>query len=206
MKKLFEIKYDNNITEIETAFKLFYKKYATRRMIIFTIVYAIVIALGINLIVTNYTAPYGYILTALGLGVLVNTWTKPVSVRKKLVATLSELNEEKYTAVFGEDRIEISTEIIESSEETETVAITTKGIITVEENSEAAKELAEQEPPKPEIQKSVYKLAETELFSMETGDCFLLFVNRSLIHVFPKRCLSDEESRLLSEYFDDKAI
>lgn len=208
MNKLFEITYDNTIPEIETAFRLFQKKYALRRLAIFTVVYLIVIALGVNFIVTDYTKPYGYILCALGLGVLVSTWTKPAGVRKRVVATLSEFSEEKYTAVFSDDRIEICTEIIDSGRETETVAITGAGIIPVEDNSEAAKELAES-PEKinePQVDKSVYKLAETELCSEETDDCYLLYVNRSLIYVFPKRCLSQAERERLASYFDDKSI
>lgn len=207
MKKLFEIRYDNTIPEIETAFKLFQRKYALRRLIIFTIVYLIVIALGVNFIVTDYTKPYGYILCALALGVLVSTWTKPINARKRVIATLSELNEEKYVAFFSDDRIEIQTEIIPDDVETETVAITREDIIPVSDNSEAARELAENpEKTAPQIEKSVYKIAENELCSEETSDCYLLYVNRSLIYVFPKRCLSDDEKKQLSDYFNDKSI
>ena len=56
------------------------------------------------------------------------------------------------------------------------------------------------------IEKTVYRLGEEEFFSKETSDLFLLFVNRALIHVFPKRCLSEQEVEKLREYFILKKI
>jgi hypothetical protein len=57
-----------------------------------------------------------------------------------------------------------------------------------------------------EIVPSVFSLAAEELYSSELPDMFLLFVNRSLIYAFPKRCLSPEEADSLRAYFAERKI
>ena len=58
----------------------------------------------------------------------------------------------------------------------------------------------------PAVEKSTYPLATEELYSKETNELFLLYVNRALIHVFPKRCLSEQEAEELRNYFIKKNI
>ena len=195
----FEIKYDNSNAEIEVAYKLFQKKYMLRRNVIFSIVYAIATGLGINFAVLNSANMAGYILIVLGLGMLFSTWARPVYARKKLMKTLESFGGETYTATFAEKHITVDTEIL-PEEETETVAITRDGVMTVGEDVEI--------PPEQEIKhdKTKIELAANTLDSMETEEMFLLFLNRSLIYIFPKRCLSEEETEKVRGYFDDKNI
>jgi len=53
--------------------------------------------------------------------------------------------------------------------------------------------------------KTLITLATEEIYMTEKDGMFLLFVNRSLIYVFPKRCLKDEEIIGLREYFKKSA-
>lgn len=195
----FEIKYDNSNDEIETAYKLFQKKYMLRRNVIFSIVYAIAAGLGVNFVVLNSTNMAGYILIVLGLGMLFSTWARPVYARKKLMKTLESFGGETYTATFADKHITVDTEIL-PDEETETVAITRDGVMTVGEDVEI--------PPEQEIKhdKTKIELTSNTLDSMETEEMFLLFLNRSLIYIFPKRCLSEEQTEKVRGYFDDKNI
>ncbi len=209
MEELFKVTFDAKTEEIEKAYITFQNRFSLRKKIIYTVVYAIVIVLGIDLILKNPSGPAGYIATGLALGILVYNWVKPVLIRKKLVTTLSELNDETYTASFFDDRIEIETVISEDDAETEIVAVTSKGVYKVEEGSDAMKELEEnpellKDETKPE--KTVYKLAETEILFEEKDELFLIFVNRAYIHTIPKRCLSDIEQQQLKTYFGDKAL
>ena len=98
----FEIKYDNTLSEIETGYKLFQRKYMFKRNLIFSAVYGIAAAIGVDFIVHNYTNMAGYILLVIGLGMLFSTWAKPYYARKKLIKTLESFDEEKYSAVFSE--------------------------------------------------------------------------------------------------------
>ena len=195
----FDIKYDNSDQEIETAYKLFQKKYMLRRNIIFSVVYAIAAGLGVNFVIVNNVSMAGYILTVIGLGMLFSTWARPYYARKKLMKTLESLGGETYTAVFADKNITVDTEIL-PNEETETVAITRDGVMPVEEGVEI--------PPEQEIKhdKTKIELTSNTLDSMETEEMFLLFVNRALIYIFPKRCLSEEQVEKVRSYFDDKNI
>ena len=195
----FEIKYDNSNEEIEIAYKLFQKKYMLRRNVIFSIVYAIAAGLGVNFVVLNSTNMAGYILIVLGLGMLFSTWARPVYARKKLMKTLESFGGETYTATFADAHITVDTEIL-PDEETETVAVTRDGVMTVGEDVEI--------PPEQEIKhdKTKIELTSNTLDSVETEEMFLLFLNRSLIYIFPKRCLSEEQTEKVRGYFDDKNI
>lgn len=195
----FTIKYDNTDAEIETAYKLFQRKYMMKRNIIFTVVYAIAAGVGLDFMIADYTSLAGYILFVIGLGMMFSTWARPYYARKKLMKTLQSFGAETYTAEFSESRIVVDTEIL-PEEETETVAVTSKGVMTVEEDAEI--------PEEQEIKhdKTKIELRQNTLDSMETAELFLLFLNRSLIYIFPKRCLTDEECKKVKDYFEDKNI
>lgn len=200
----FEIKYDNTLPEIETGYRLFQRKYMMKRNIIFTAVYTIAAAVGVDFLVHsfmdgNYANMAGYILLVIGLGMIFSTWARPYYARKKLMKTLESFGDEKYTAKFEDTRIVIDTEIL-PDEETETVAVTTKGVMTMDQNMEIPEE------QKIKHDKTKIELRSNTLDSMETEDLFLLFLNRSLIYIFPKRCLTDEEKNKVKNYFDDKNI
>lgn len=195
----FEIKYDNTLDEISKGYSSFWKKYALRRTVIFTVVYAIALGIGIDFVIHDYTSMPGYILIVIGLGMIFSTWTKPCYAKKKLLKTLESFGEERYTAVFSDTRIVIDTEIL-PDQQLETVAVTSQGVMTVGEDVEIPEEKIIKHD------KTKIDLRTERLDSVETEDLFLLFVNRSLIYIFPKRCLSEEQTGKLKNYFDDKNI
>lgn len=195
----FEIKYDNTLDEISKGYSSFWKKYALRRTVIFTVVYAIALGIGIDFVIHDYTSMPGYILIVIGLGMIFSTWTKPCYAKKKLLKTLESFGEERYTAVFSDTRIVIDTEIL-PDQQLETVAVTSQGVMTVGEDVEIPEEKIIKHD------KTKIDLRTERLDSVETEDLFLLFVNRSLIYIFPKRCLSEEQKGKLKNYFDDKNI
>ena len=110
---LLKIKYSMTLDEIGEGFKLFQKKYQFKKSLVFTLVYLIALGLGIDFLIRDHTGIYGYILVGLSLGMIFYTWYKPVLIRKKLIATISSLAEETYTAEFYRDRIQITTVIEE---------------------------------------------------------------------------------------------
>lgn len=206
MAKLFELRYDARTDEIEAAYKAFQNKYTLKKRILYTFVYLIVLVLGVDLILKNPSGLPGYIATGLAAGILLFNWIKPLTIRKKLVQTLSSLDDETYTASFYDDKIEIETVIDKRApdEPTETVVLTAAGIYTAEEGSpadEAAKKTEQTDEPVP---KTVYRLSETELSFEEKDGLFFVFVNRSYIHTIPLRCLSEEQTGQIREYFSEK--
>lgn len=205
MAKLFQINFDAKTAEIESAYKTFQNKYALKKQIIYTFVYLIVIVLGVDLIIKNPTSPAGYIATGLAAGILLFNWIKPVTIRKRLMKTLSELNDEAYIMSFYDTKIEIET-IIDKSAPTETIAITSSGVYTVEEGSEAAKEMPADAVKDEEIPKTVYQLSETDISFTEKDNLFMMFVNRSYIHTIPLRCLSEAEQEQVRSYYTEKNL
>ena len=208
MEEQFSFKFDMDNSEIEKAYIRFQNKFTLKRKLIYTLVYVIVIILGIDLILKNPTSPFGYIAAGLGAGILLFNWIQPVMIRKKMLSILGDMGKETYIMSFFEDKIEISTEIA-PEEETEVVAITSHGVMPVEEGSEAAKEIAanpEIVRDDAKIEKSVYRLAENELTFYEDESLFHLYINRSSFYAIPKRCLDEAAVSALKEYISDKAL
>jgi hypothetical protein len=204
---MFQINYDNSIPEIKRSYSLFRRKYALPRMLPMTIAFLIIIVLGVDFMIRdlqneNTTSFVGYILTALSAGLLISLWVRPYTAQKKLISVIEQMGEERYIARFYDDRIEIDTEILPKDTETQTIAITKHGIQEVE-NPDVLEE-AEAQIIKPET--SVIGLTTERLYSVEDDEMFCLFVNKALIYIFPKRCMTEEQVQGIKKYFEEKAI
>ena len=126
------------------------------------------------------------------------TWYKPVLIRRKLIATISSLAEETYTAEFYRDRIQITTVIEEP-------VIAENEAKTEEETDSPAKDEPHEEEEQEEVVTNLY-FGSDYLDAMENEQMFLLFVNRQNIYIFSKKCLSEEEQNKLREIFTEKSI
>lgn len=195
---LLKIKYSMTLDEIGEGFKLFQKKYQLKKSLVFTLVYLIALGLGIDFLIRDHTGIYGYILVGLSLGMIFYTWYKPVLIRKKLIATISSLAEETYTAEFYRDRIQITTVIEEP-------VIAENETKTEEETDSPAKDEPHEEEEQEEVVTNLY-FGSDYLDAMENEQMFLLFVNRQNIYIFSKKCLSEEEQNKLREIFTEKSI
>ena len=198
-EKLLQIEYSMNLDEISDGFKLFQRKYQLKRTILFTIVYVIALILGIDFLIRDINNFYGYVLVGLSLGLIFYAWYKPVLIRRKMISTISSLAEETYISEFYKDKIKITTRIMPEDE------------ANPDENSEAVeKSDAEQnygeESQKEEDVVTTLYFGSDYLDALENENMFLLFVNKRLIYIYPKRCLSDEEQDKLREILKEKAI
>lgn len=192
-ENLLKISYDMELSEIEEGFKLFQKKYQFKRTVIFTIVYAIAAVLGIDMIARNYQNFYGYLLTGIGIGLVFMQWYRPVMIRKKLINTLSSMTQETYETEIFSDKIQITTTVL--AEETEDNEQT---------DMQSAEDKAEQ--TKEERVTSTFFFGADYMDAMENEQMFLLFVNKSLIYIYPKRCLSEDQQDTLRRILTEKAI
>jgi hypothetical protein len=201
MYNIIEINYTNTIPEIRRAYALFRRRYALPRMMPMTLLLLLTIIFGIDFIRRD-AGIVGYILTILSAGMLISLWSRPFLAARRLIDTIEALGkDEKYIARFYDDRIEVDTEIV-PLRDTETIAISGQGIDTVE-NPEVIEE-AEEELIQAET--SVYRLGAETLCSTEDGEIFCLFVNKALFHIFPKRCMTEEQIESLRLYLKDKGI
>lgn len=199
---MIEINYDNTLEETRKGYTRFYNKYAMKRMVLFTIVYAIAFVLGLDLLLKNPTGFYGPILMALSLGLIVSQWLRPYLMKRRLLKTLEGLNEERYTARFYDDRIVVETEILPSDQPNEVIAITRDGIDTVE--NEAVIADAEEQILTPEP--TVISYANDVVYIDEDDSAFRIFLNRTFVFVLPKRCMNDEQMAALDKYFEEKNL
>ncbi|MCL1880767.1 MAG: YcxB family protein [Oscillospiraceae bacterium] len=177
---MLKIEYDNNALEVEESFMRFWRKYAMRRSVMLSIVFVIAIIGSINLVIfgVGMAQLVGGIITGLAGGMLFNLWYKPKRLCRKIVSIFEQTEEETYSASFDDKEI-----IIETITK---VDLTSEELVAVE--------------------KSTFGINEEELYSIETQDMFMLFVNKALIYVFPKRCLSEHEIGDLRGYFSKKGI
>ncbi|MBQ2798628.1 MAG: YcxB family protein [Ruminiclostridium sp.] len=206
-ESLLKISYNMELSEIGEGFKLFQRKYQLKRSIIFTIVYGIALILGVDMVVRNPQNFYGYLLIGLGAGLIFMQWYKPVAVRKKLLNTLSSMNQESYETEIFQDMISITTIVdTDSAEEEEQSEEKTEAAEETAETVENSEEAIENESEESETVVSNFYFGSDLMEAMENDKMFLLFVNKSLIYIYPKRCLTDEEQLKLREIFTDKAI
>ena len=198
-EKLLQIEYSMNLDEISDGFKLFQRKYQLKRTILFTIVYVIALILGIDFLIRDINNFYGYVLVGLSLGLIFYAWYKPVLIRRKMISTISSLAEETYISEFYKDKIKITTRILpedEANPEENSEAV---------EKSDAEQNFGEESQKEEDVVTTLY-FGSDYLDALENENMFLLFVNKRLIYIYPKRCLSDEEQDKLREILKEKAI
>ena len=206
-ESLLKISYNMELSEIDEGFKLFYKKYQLKRTIIFTIVYAIAAVLGVDMVIRNPQNFYGYLLIGSGIGLIFMQWYRPVMIRKKLINTLSSMSQETYETEIFSDKITITTIVEETAEEVEKSEEASEEATDTEEKAEEAEGEAEENvSSEPEAVVSHFYFGSDLMDAMENEKMFLLFVNKSLIYIYPKRCLTEDEQNTLRDIFTDKAI
>lgn len=225
-EKLLQIKYNMNLDEISDGFKLFQRKYQLKRTILFTIVYVIAFILGVDFLIRDLNNFYGYILVGLSAGLIFYAWYKPVLIRRKMISTISSLAEETYISEFYRDKIKITTQIltenaekfdeISNSEENRSIAaqkneqsdavVNNYGSRENSENNGDSTDNLDEENKKEEDVVTTFYFGSDYLDALENEYMFLLFVNKRLIYIYPKRCLSDKEQDKLREILKEKAI
>lgn len=232
-EKLLEIKYSMTLDEISQGFMLFWKKYQLKRTVIFTIVYAVAFVLGVDIMIRNASNFYGYVIAGLAAGMIFYSWYKPFQIRRKMLESISALAEETYiteiypselrvtTCIIEDepisDSVEENAENVENEDNTEKSDIVEENAENVENednigNSDNAESTdivvsnGENSGNEERQEVSVYRFGTDLIDAQETEEMFLVYVNKRLIYIYPKRCLSDDEQTKLREILKDKAI
>ncbi len=209
-EKLLEIKYSMTLDEISQGFMLFWKKYQLKRTVIFTIVYAVALVLGVDIMIRNSSNFYGYVIAGLAAGMIFYSWYKPFQIRRKMLESISALAEETYITEIYPSELRVTTCIIEDEPVSENVEENAENVENtdnieksdnVEENTDIVVSNGEE---RQEV--SVYRFGTDLIDAQETEEMFLVYVNKRLIYIYPKRCLSDDEQTKLREILKDKAI
>lgn len=183
--------YDNTLEETDGAMKMFQREFSSKRGIMFTIAYLLIMAGGIVAIVFNPDSVLLYIAVAFCLLGLIYHLTAKARVRRNIIKTLSKMNPEEYCCTVYNDKIEIETIIKPKENEKEN-----------EPDNNSEDDEAEIKEPTPI--KSVFRFGNDLLNFSEDKDSFFLIYNRQQIYCFPKRCISEEMQNTIRDFLTKK--
>ena len=171
--------------------KMFQKEFSSKRGVLFTIAYSLVMAAGIAAIIFNPTNVVLYIAVACCLFGLIFHLTAKTRVRKSIIKTLSKMNPEEYCCTLYKNKIEIET-IIKPKEEEIYENKESEEKSENSPNSDIKEDVSEEEIKEPTPIKSVFKFKDDLLNFSEDKISLYLVYNRQQIYCFPKRCLAEE--------------
>jgi hypothetical protein len=175
-EKLTEFQYDVKNEEEDRAFRVFQKKYVYKHNIKITVAFGVVAALfGVSII--RYPDGYlNWVLMFICLFMIFTTWYNMVAVRKRLVAALKNLEDDRYIFKLFDDGFSIETIISEEErDDEEFVPI----------------------PPK-EV-----KFGEEGLSVIENSEMFMLIIKKETIYVLSKRVLDEKTQEILRNKFTE---
>lgn len=158
--------------EEDKAFLFFQKKYVYKKNWIKTAGFGI---LAVGFAVSAYKDPsmtVNYMLLGVCLAAIAAIWYNTKKIRRSLMEALKMLEDDRYIFSLYEDSFVIET-IIPEEEKNE------EGFV----------------PIKPNIE----KLSDEGLDITEHEDMFVIIVKKETIFVLPKRCMSEEQIKILSE-------
>lgn len=179
--------------------KMFQKEFSSKRGVLFTIAYSLVMAAGIAAIIFNPTNVVLYIAVACCLFGLIFHLTAKTRVRKSIIKTLSKMNPEEYCCTLYKNKIEIET-IIKPKEEEISENKESEEKSENSPNSDIQQDVSEEEIKEPTPIKSVFKFKDDLLNFSEDKISLYLVYNRQQIYCFPKRCLSEEVQEKVREH------
>ncbi len=169
---LTSFEFDISIKEEEEAFILFQKKYVYKRNVIKSIGFAL---LAVAFAVSAVRSPkqvLNYCLLAVCVAAIFVIWYNNRHIRKTLMEALKILEDDRYRFSLYDKKFVIETIVSEE-----------------EKNSE------NYEPIEPQT----VKLDDPLLDISEQDNKFVIIIQKATIYVLPKRCMSDEQQRIVRE-------
>ena len=169
---LCSFEFNVTIDEEDDAFRTFQKRYVFKRNVIKSVGFGL---LGVGFLVSSFFYPdqvMNYILFAVCFAAVVMIWYNNVKIRRSLMDALQMLADDKYIFTLYNDKFRIETILPEDEREAEDF---------------------EEIPPQE------FDLSDPLLDAVEKDDKFVIIVKRATIYVLPKRCMNDEQMKLVRE-------
>ena len=183
-----EFDYNNTNSEVDGAMKTFQYKFSSKRWILSIVAYSLLLVAAVVMIVFNPTMYFVYAAVLICAGGLFLSVTAKRRMRKKVIKALDSMDPETYHCRLFEEKIEIETVICHKESESGS-----------EETSGEPKEVSEETPIK-----SVFSFKEDMLDFAENNDSLLLVVAMRQFYCFPKRCLTEEQQKIVREHLMNK--
>ena len=169
---LCQFEFNVTIPEEDDAFRTFQRRYVFKRNVIKSVGFGL---LGIGFLVSSFIYPdqvMNYILFGVCAAAVAMIWYNNVKIRRSLMEALKMLEDDRYIFTLFDDRFKIETIVSEE-----------------ERNAEDFEEIPPQE----------FELDDPLLDAVEKNDKFVVIVKKATIYVLPKRCMNDEQMKLVRE-------
>ena len=169
---LCQFEFNVTIPEEDDAFRTFQRRYVFKRNVIKSVGFGL---LGIGFLVSSFIYPdqvMNYILFGVCAAAVAMIWYNNVKIRRSLMDALKMLEDDRYIFTLFDDRFKIETIVPEE-----------------ERNAEDFEEIPPQE----------FELDDPLLDAVEKNDKFVVIVRKATIYVLPKRCMNDEQMKLVRE-------
>ncbi len=169
---LCQFEFNVTIPEEDDAFRTFQRRYVFKRNVIKSVGFGL---LGIGFLVSSFIYPdqvMNYILFGVCAAAVAMIWYNNVKIRRSLMDALKMLEDDRYIFTLFDDRFKIETIVPEE-----------------ERNAENFEEIPPQE----------FELDDPLLDAVEKNDKFVVIVKKATIYVLPKRCMNDEQMKLVRE-------
>lgn len=185
---LVHLEYSVSNDEENLAFKEFQKKFVLKNNIIKTVIFGIIMALFIQQVYLEPSYTMGWIAIAVILAILFTVWYNPVKIRKTLMKSLKEIENDIYAFDLYEDHFSISTIYCEAQNEVTSLS-------EFEENQE------ENEPL--EIKPREVFFNQISVDVTEIKEMFIIFLKKETFYILPKRVVSTAHAEIIRKTFSD---
>ena len=176
------------------AFTEFQKKYVIKKTIFRTVLYFIIMILFAIPLFDNPKDSFSIAMIGLIFAIICIMWFNIYLVKKRLLDSLKELENDKYQCTVYDDRFTIKT-------------IECKSLQMAMDNAEDI-EIEEDEvlPPKKveDLPASVIKFGEVPIFAVEKSEIFVIMYGKKTIYVFPKKNMTEENILNVRDIFKEK--
>ncbi len=173
-----------NITneEEDIAFRAFQKKYVYKKVIVQTVIFAILCGVFVYQGIKNPDYTLAYILAGVCLALIFFIWYNPYKIRKSLLIALKELEDDKYEFKLYDEYFSIKT------------------ILPVEEVEASSDE----EEPVEDIPPRIVRFDSEPVEVVDHPSQFVIIMKKQTIYTIPKRCMNDADSAQVSTFFKER--
>lgn len=198
-----EVHYNITNEEDGKAFTLFQKRYIYKTNLIKSVLFAALGVIFITQIMKNPSYTMGWLCAGISFAFVAITWIAPYNAKKKLLAALKELEDNRYIVKFYHHCFSvelIQDDVIVKAEEakTENTSDDEKQEDTDVSQQDTENEIPEKIPPR------IINYSQDKVEVTETDELFAIFLKKQTIYTLPKRCLEQYQCEELSRYFSEE--
>lgn len=176
-KPLIKKRYNIPLDMFAKAFITFQKKYVYPKNIIISILFGVIMILYIIGLIREPSNTLCYLLIGFCVVIIITTWLNVINVRKKLMSSISEIEEDVYDFTLYGDCLSI------------------QSMIAIDQNKENYQEVCEP---------TVIYLSNKNVKASEYNDYYILYIHNRMFYIIPKKDFSNEENKQITEIFKER--